>query len=370
MLKGLIVSIHDHSDRSAYSHRLHSLAACLSDRGISSDFLYMEDNPPLDISTSASVFFPLWINRVKQYDFIHGGDAEAAQALFFTRILLRRPVILDVHGDVNAQSALANEIRTSGRKRSPSLRVKLNYRMAVSCADHFLTVSRYQTEALIEQGIGESRISLVRNGVDLNLFAPSPYTRSTHFKFGYAGGFGHWQAIDLLVEAFALIDDPSARLLVVGFQEQDGPLKQRLRNRFGDRAELFDRTSQVGLVEILRSVSVFVIPRIEHPAIRHAFPTKFAEYAALGRPIMVNDVDETAEFVRKYRCGFVSSPSAEGMARTMTEALKTRVETLREMGNRARTMAEENFAWSAIGDSYVQAVHAVVERFRPPSELD
>jgi glycosyltransferase involved in cell wall biosynthesis len=113
----------------------------------------------------------------------------------------------------------------------------------------------------------------------------------------------------------------------------------------------------------LRSVAVFIIPRISHPALRHAFPTKFAEYAAMGRPIMVNDVDETADFVRKYDCGFVSDPSPEAMARTMEEVAKISSETLAEMGNHARSMAEENFSWQKIGDEYATLVRDIVARF-------
>ena len=48
--------------------------------------------------------------------------------------------------------------------------------------------------------------------------------------------------------------------------------------------------------------------------------TKFAEYAALGRPILVTDVDETANFVRNYRCGFVSDPHPANLAKTLSEA--------------------------------------------------
>ena len=62
------------------------------------------------------------------------------------------------------------------------------------------------------------------------------------------------------------------------------------------------------MLDLLSSASILISPRPNHVASRAAFPVKFAEYAALGRPILVNDVDETADFIRKYDCGFVSSP--------------------------------------------------------------
>ena len=72
---------------------------------------------------------------------------------------------------------LAEEVRTSGKRSVASPLVRLFYWMAVRSADHFLTVSSLQTKELIEQGIAEDRITLVRNGVDLDLFRDTPVPR-------------------------------------------------------------------------------------------------------------------------------------------------------------------------------------------------
>ena len=366
-IRGLFISIHPRDDRSAYTHRLVKLAQCLEERGMGHDFLCMEDTPFLRKSSTASLFLLRHYGKLRRYDFIHCGDAEAGQALFLSRHLVKAPIILDIHGDVIAQSVLAEEVRTSGKRSVASPLVRLFYWMAVRSADHFLTVSSLQTKELIEQGIAEDRITLVRNGVDLDLFRDTPVPREVPVRFAYAGGFQTWQGIDYLIEAFAQMDHSSARLLMVGFQAQDGSLKRELIDRFGPSVELIDKVDQERLIDILRSATVLVIPRKAHRAIRHAFPTKFAEYAALGRPILVNDVDETAEFVKKYECGFVAEPSPEGMARAMTQAAATPAETLQEMGNRARRMAEECFSWNRIGDVYADAVRSLVTGARAES---
>jgi glycosyltransferase involved in cell wall biosynthesis len=76
----------------------------------------------------------------------------------------------------------------------------------------------------------------------------------------------------------------------------------------------------------------------------------------MGRPIMVNDVDETADFVRQYGCGFVSSPQPEAMAKTMLRAARTPAAVLAQMGAAARKMAEEHFSWQKIGDDYHKVI--------------
>jgi glycosyltransferase involved in cell wall biosynthesis len=361
--KGLIVSMHGKTDRSAYTHRLESLAGCLEARGCRCEFLHMQDAPPLHKSTSAPLFMPFWINKLRKYDFVHCGDAETGQALFFCRPFLRRPVILDVHGDVIAESALANQSRASGVAGRPDLRVTLQYLMARSCADHFLAVSKFQEDALIREGVPPGRISLVRNGVDLELFSAGSGVPPDQFTFAYAGGFDVWQAVDLLVDAFARLEAPRRRLHVVGFTPDQAGLRDRISRRLGAMAELTDRVDQQTLVRLLRSATVLVIPRREHQAIRNAFPTKFAEYAALGKPIIVNDVDETAVFIRRYGSGFVAEASVEGTAKAMSEAMGASPTLLQQMGRRARTMAQENFSWDIIGNAYTQAIESLVERF-------
>jgi glycosyltransferase involved in cell wall biosynthesis len=362
-LKGLVVSQADSKDTSAYTHRVKSLAECLVKRSIACDFLYMKDNFTLRKQTAASFFMPLWMRTLWKYDFIYTGCEGAGQAMFFCRPFVKAPIIYDVHGDSIAQSALERQTASSGRVTSASLRVRIVSRMAMACADYVVTVSEKHTEALIRQGLSKDRVGIIRNGVDLDLFRQLPFPEHPQFTFAYAGAFQIWQNIDNLVEAFDRIRNRNIRLLLVGFTQDDLSIRQQCAEKFGDRVELVDKTDRVSLINILRSVAVFIIPRISHPALRHAFPTKFAEYAAMGRPIMVNDVDETADFVRKYDCGFVSDPSPEAMARTMEEVTKISSETLAEMGNRARRMAEENFSWQQIGDEYATLVRNIVARF-------
>ncbi|MGO9570118.1 MAG: glycosyltransferase family 4 protein [Desulfomonilaceae bacterium] len=362
-LKGLVVSQADSRDTSAYTHRVRSLAECLVKRSIACDFLYMKDNFTLRKQTTASFFMPLWIRTLRKYDFIYTGCEGAGQAMFFCRPFVKAPIIYDIHGDSVAQSALQRQMASTGHVTGASLRVRIVSRMAMACADYVVTVSEPHTEELIRQGLSGDRLGIIRNGVDLDLFRQLPFAEHPRFTIAYVGAFQIWQNIDNLIAAFDRIKNPNIRLLLVGFTQDDLSIKQRCADKFGHRVELVDRTDRASLINLLRSVAVFIIPRISHSALRNAFPTKFAEYAAMGRPIMVNDVDETADFVRKYDCGFVSDPSPEAMARTMEEVAKISSESLAEMGNRARRMAEENFSWQMIGDEYATLVRNIVARF-------
>jgi glycosyltransferase involved in cell wall biosynthesis len=368
-LKGLMISQTGSKDVSAFTRNVDHRVESLVKRSIDCDLFYMKDHFPIHKQTTASLFMPFWLNTFRKYDFICAHGEGAGQAMLFCRPLLRGPVIYEPHGDPRAESALERQVQSAGKITSPSLRVRIICRMATACADYVITQCNSHTEELIKEGLPPDGVGIVRNGVDLDVFHELPFPDPPEFTFAYAGGFQTWQNMDNLIEAFEKIRDPNIRLLMVGFAKEDVAIKQEFAAKFGQRVKLVDKTDQASLVNMLRSVACFVIPRIKHPALSHAFPTKFIEYASLGRPTMVNDVDETADFVRKYDCGFVSDPSPEAMAKTMEHIASLPVKTLSEMGTRARRMAEENFSWEQIGDDYAELVRSVVARFRGEARL-
>jgi glycosyltransferase involved in cell wall biosynthesis len=353
---GLVISAAGSDDGSAYTHRLRELAKGLQRCSIHCDFFFMPEHPPLHKMTTASLFLPFYLRTLQKYDFIHSGDEEATQAMLLCRPLIRGLIVWDVHGDVAAQAALRNATTPSAGNRRNLLRVRLFARMARLAAHHALCVSNLQRNALVESGFPAHRVSVVRNGVNLDLFQQLPQPLRPRFTFAYVGEFQVWQGIPNLLEAFARLTRHDARLMVVGFRDSDQALKHVFREKFGSRVELLDRTDRQSLRALVQDVAIFVIPRVRHDAIRHAFPTKFGEYAALGRPIIVTDVDETADFVRKYRCGWVAEPSGAGLAETMEIAAGCSHDALAEMGARARVMAEENFSWEKIGLEYGQLI--------------
>ncbi len=359
---GLVLSAAPESDKSAYTHRILKLAEALEQRSFKIDYFFNPDHFPLDTETTASLFMPLWLSTLKKYDFIYCGAQEAAQSLYFCKPFLNSKIIVDVHGDLRAQSALAREVESNGRITSASWRVKMIDSMGMQVADHILTVCKPQVLDYLEAGIPNEKMSLIRNGVDLELFNFMPQPSDPEFTFAYIGEFQVWQGIDNLIQAFSLMQNKNARLLLIGFRDTDSELKRSFREQFGDRVELVDRTDRPTLIRYVQSAAILMIPRIQHQAIRNAFPTKFAEYAAMGRPIFVNDVDETADFVREYQCGFVSEPIPSAMAQIMDLAADASNQELAQMGKRSRQMAEENFSWDIIGDAYASVIGNLLGR--------
>jgi glycosyltransferase involved in cell wall biosynthesis len=197
--------------------------------------------------------------------------------------------------------------------------------------------------------------------VDTELFKPKDVSSDGNkFVVTYAGAFQKWQGIENLVAAAKLIKETDVRFRIIGFRKRDRALKNRLKRILGCKVELIDSLSQGELVDQLCSSNILIIPRSRHCATQMAFPTKFSEYIATGKPLIVTDVDETANFVKEYNCGFVCEPSAESIARTIIKAKELPSSNLLDMGKKGRNLAESQFDKRVIGKQYYEFLRNVL----------
>jgi glycosyltransferase involved in cell wall biosynthesis len=206
---------------------------------------------------------------------------------------------------------------------------------------------------LTKKGINRSLVTIIRNGVDTNEFNPhTTHSISDKFVVTYAGSFLPWQGIGNLARAAKQIKDPNISFKIIGFKPKDKQIKNLLYNTLGNRAELIDLLDKPELIRQMQASNIFIIPRNNYYALRLAFPSKFAEYISVGKPVIVTDVDESADFVRQYRCGFVCNPTVESLAKTILVAKQQPQSVLDIMGQNARRLAESVFDLRVVGREY------------------
>lgn len=361
-IKGLIAIDHPQALPDAATHRALMMGRILERNGILIDYFHVADHLIRNHATTAMLTLPFHSFRFRDYDFIHMGTEETAHKFLFCRPLLKCPFIVDIDGDPLTISALKNEMASEGLNLKPSLRARFINWASIRIADQVLTNCEPHVKELIASGVPQDRVSLMRNGVDLELFRATPMPEDPEYLFGYAGEFQFWQAPEELLKALAMVEKPDARFLLIGFRPEDQEIKDAFRKTLGPRATLVDYTDRETVVDLMQRAAIHLITRRDHRANLFMFPTRFAESAAMGRPILVNDVDETPRFINKYQCGFVSKPSGAKMAQALNDIAQTPIQSLAQMGERARRMAEENFSYQVLEQQYMGIAQKVLER--------
>lgn len=155
---------------------------------------------------------------------------------------------------------------------------------------------------LIERRMGEVPTFAAPTCVDRSLFTPGVGEDRRYLT--YLGTGAPWQGIDLLAGIWREIarQDADVRFRVISRDERthvllDAVGRKRAELRHGTRAE-------VG--ELLRKGAAGFIIRRPNIVNEVSYPTKFAEYAASGVPIVATDLDwDLTGVIRETGCGSV-----------------------------------------------------------------
>ena len=360
-MKVLFVSAFSSKETGSYHQRLFNLKEGLAGFGVDTGMLYLGDYFVQSPYILKALDIPLILKKLERYDVIHAGASSACYVAGLAKEFGNFSLVQDVHGCVE-ELLLQEGAFIIGRDISYLQGVLLE-NISNLTSDLFITCSRPLKERLLQRGYDKQLIEVIRNGVDTELFKPRGFpSNSPKFVVTYAGSFQKWQGIENFFEAAKLISDPNVKFRVIGFKKEDTQLKNRFDQELMGRVELIDSLSQTELIDQLNSSDVLVIPRNKNIATQMAFPTKFAEYLAVGKPVIVTEVDETAGFVRKSKCGFVCDPSPTSIADAIMTAKRSSESALLRMGKNGRQLAESMFDRRLIAETYFDFLQSRLRR--------
>jgi len=215
-------------------------------------------------------------------------------------------------------------------------------RWAGSRAAAMITVCQALKDTMVDLGIDGDRITVLRNGVDLELFHPldREAARAAHGLTGptllSVGYLIQRKGHDLVIRALAEL--PQTRLLIAG----DGPDDAKLR-RIADEAGVADRVTFLGRVAQNRLPELYTAAdALVLASAREGWANVLLESMACGTPVVASNVWGTPEVVAVPEAGRLAAertPAAIAAAvRDLFAAPPTRSST--------RAYAE-GFSWDA-----------------------
>lgn len=277
----------------------------------------------------------------------------------------RTPLVLDMHGLVVNEIKILAEEKGFLQKYCEILPNFVMEHVAITSSDKILCVSHRMMYYLSQiRRIQQSKMEYVTNGVNLDLFKPLTENYASElrsklgfedkFVFGYIGGIQKWQGVEKFVETALCIKDNKLGFLIVG--GDDVWTKGNVVKLKG--------ISRKQLSHYYSACDVLVLPRPRHTVTEVAAPTKFAEYAAMGKPVLVTNVGDAAMFVKKYKCGIVIHNNDTRKLKEGFCAFKGLSEhELRRMGENSRKLATKEFDWDKILAKLDLALARLVKRY-------
>ena len=237
--------------------------------------------------------------------------------------------------------------------------IRPQIRWAANHADGLITVCQALKDKLLELGIAEDKVTVLRNGVDLQMFRPAD-REAARRKFAIEGPT--LLSVGLLIARkghditiAALADLPGTRLLIAG----DGPERGRLEalaaeRGVADRVRFLGRVAHDQLRELYSAADAMVLS-----SSREGWANVLLESMACGTPVIASDVWGTGEVVAAPEAGvLMPERTPAGLAsayRRLFAALPERSAT--------RAYAE-GFSWDDTTRGQRALFGAIVERRR------
>lgn len=279
----------------------------------------IQDGPPLDprikvhrvglfgssehITVGPTYLKPLWdllivfklcrLARRYQFSVIHGYNYEGALFGWLARLWTRKPLVFEHFNTMIDELASYDFIKP--RWLANMLARTLDY-WVPRLATRIVTISPPSEAFLLSQGVRRERIVQIPMGIDPTIFQGGDgegvrreYNLDRRPVIMYTGLINHFQRIDYLIEAMAVVAErqPDARLMLVTNYIESRDLEEldALLEQHGLQDSVIRTTPQPleRVADFLAAADVCVVPRPNCPGV----PVKLLNYMAAGKSIVV-----------------------------------------------------------------------------------
>ncbi len=242
-------------------------------------------------------------------------------------------------------------------------------RITCWCATHIIPEGEGVKKDLIVHGITRKPIAVVGNGnvngIDLAFFDPQLYTpdfisaqrasiglTDDDFVFIFVGRLVKDKGLNELIAAFRKIENPHAKLLLVGRYEPDlDPLETETMEEIKSNPDIVEVGWQTDVRPWLALSDTFILP-----SYREGFPNVVLQAGAMGLPSIVTDINGSNEIIIDGENGLIIPGRDEtALLQAMNKVLKQKNQYIANREKNRSMIAnrfEQKALWKALLSQY------------------
>ncbi len=257
------------------------------------------------------------------------------------RIFRRIPVVYDV------QDMWPDSLRATGMINNP-IALKIIGKVCdwvYRQVDHIIVLSPGFKRLLIERGVPQGKIDLIYNWADEDSLVtpegvlPENFPNSGSFRVVFAGNMGKAQALDVILEAAALLKKADSRVVFVMigggvdvFRLKTKAVEMHLSN------VLFLTQVPMGQIgRILLAADALLVHLKKDPLFEITIPSKTQAYMCVAKPILMAVDGDASELVRYSKGGLIAqSGDPLQIASAAQKLANLDTEQLIQMGQNSR----------------------------------
>ena len=198
-----------------------------------------------------------------------------------------------------------------------------------------------------------SKIHLIRGGVDLSVFKPTPKSDvGTKFTVLYSGAFSIAYDFDQIFKAAKIVEkrDNTVEFVVQGKGALLSSMRDTVEKLKVKNVTIIDKLlSREAVSELLGQADVLVLPLVEFKKPYRGMSSKLYEYQAVGKPIICCSRGLPKDYVKETDSGIVVDPGDyQALAEAVLE-LKNNPKLAQMLGKNGRARVESEASIEAIG---------------------
>jgi glycosyltransferase involved in cell wall biosynthesis len=218
--------------------------------------------------------------------------------------------------------------------------------------------------------IPATKIEIVENGVETQLFSPAPsdnaikkqLTLEGKFVVAYIGTMGMAHGLDTLIEAATALRSthPTIVFLLIGEGADKDRIKALASSRNLDNLRFVDQQPRERIPAFICASDACLVLLKKTELFKTVIPTKMLEFMACARPVILGVDGQAREVLEEARGGVVIEPeSASALAEAIVQ-LAQDASSGRRLGENARAYVVDHCSRGQTANRYVKILEDVV----------
>ncbi|MCR6692193.1 MAG: glycosyltransferase family 4 protein [archaeon YNP-LCB-003-016] len=305
-----------------------------------------------------SSLFPFFLVRRIDCIFVANPQILSIYPALIYKFFHRCPVVLNVD-DLWPEDIEPEITRSSLIRRLGEVLAKIAYVIA----DAITPISPGYTKVINgKYGIPESKIHVVRGGVDTSKFKPMPSKNDEKFTVLYSGAFSVAYDFDQVLKAAKILEKyEDVEIILQGGGELLHHVKQRVAEMKLKNVKIIDKIlSRQDVAKLMSEADALLLPLRDFGRPYLGISSKLYEYQAVGKPIICCANGQPAEYVNETKSGIVVKPGDYKALVNAILYLKDNSEIAEKLGTSGRNYVVEKLSIESIGREMLNVFQQIV----------
>jgi colanic acid biosynthesis glycosyl transferase WcaI len=217
-------------------------------------------------------------------------------------------------------------------------------------------------------GISESKMSILHNGIDTDLFVPGPRDNEVRREFGwkdrfvllYIGTHGMCHGLSSVLEAARELRDEKNFLFVfVGEGAEKDALKKLAAGMQLENVQFIGQQAKERVPLFYAGCDLGVVTLRNSPRFQEVLPSKIFEYLGMERPVLLSVGGEARKLVEEASAGEYVPPEDVSAMVSAIRRLSREGKLLEDMGRKGREYVLKHYDRRVLAKRYLDILKAM-----------